>query len=281
MSATTAIGNKPIQSTYLPAGVQAGGKAAGALTAGASGNGVARLPVVEPVSQLADTVSLSKQGLETRAAELGADTVKLAQTFIDNFAKKLFGGGAAGSEVTFDSFSVNTQASVEAGASATSGADGSTTSAYLKLSESASFVGKGQITTTDGQTFEFEIEINYEASVEASGSQTSSRPANIASPDLLALTGRALPAIEFPGSLADLFKLLGRELQVSVPKNPNRPEDGDQGNLTLRLLRLVNSAALLAPRALPDDPKASAVDRSKALAHSYGDKPASSEIAAA
>jgi hypothetical protein len=281
MSSTPAIGARPIQSTYLPAGAQAGGRAAGVLPTGAGGNGPGRLPVVEPVSQLADTVSLSKQGLETRAAELGEDTLRLAQKFLENFAKKLFGGGNAGSDINFDSLSLHAEASVEAGSTQASGPDGATTSSYFNASESASFIGKGKITTADGQSFDFEIAINYEASVEASSTETRSRPASIAAPDLLALTGRALPAIEFPGSLADLFKLLGRELQLPVPNNPNRPQDGDQGNLSLRLLRLVNSAALLAPRAQPDDPKAGAVDRSKALASSYGAKPASSEIAAA
>jgi hypothetical protein len=282
MSSTASIGSRPIQSTYLPAGAQAGGKTAGASATGASGNGVAPLPVVEPVSQLADTVSLSKQGLETvslskqgletHVAALGEDTVRLAQKFLESFAKKLFGGGNAGSNIEFDSASVHAQASVESG--------GTAATSYFNLSESASFIGTGTITTSDGQSFNFEIEVAYEASVEASGTQASPRP-NIGAPDLATLTGRALPAIEFPGSLADLFKLLGRELQVALPKDPNRPQDGDQGNLSLRLLRLVNSAALLAPRAQPNDPKASAVDRSKALANSYGDKPASSEIAAA
>jgi hypothetical protein len=257
MSSTASIGSRPIQSTYLPAGAQAGGKTAGASATGASGNGVAPLPVVEPVSQLADTVSLSKQGLETHVAALGEDTVRLAQKFLESFAKKLFGGGNAGSNIEFDSASVHAQASVESG--------GTAATSYFNLSESASFIGTGTITTSDGQSFNFEIEVAYEASVEASGTQASPRP-NIGAPDLATLTGRALPAIEFPGSLADLFKLLGRELQVALPKDPNRPQDGDQGNLSLRLLRLVNSAALLAPRAQPNDPKASAVDRSKALA---------------
>jgi hypothetical protein len=273
MSSTAPIGSRPIQSTYLPAGAQAGGKTAGAQATGASGKGLAPLPVVEPVSQLADTVSLSKQGLETHVAALGEDTVRLAQKFLETFAKKLFGGGNAGSDINFDSATVHADASAEAGS-----ADGAS---YFKLSENASFIGKGTITTSDGQSFNFEIEVNYEASVEASSTPAAPRPANIAAPDLAALTGRALPEIEFPGSLADLFKLLGRELQVTLPKDPNRPQDGDRGNLSLRLLRLVNSAALLAPRPQPDDPNASAVDRSKALAKSYGDKPASSEIAAA
>jgi hypothetical protein len=277
MSATTAIGNKPIQSTYLPAGVQAGGKAAGAQTAGASGNAAARLPVVEPVTQLADTVSLSKQGLQTRAATLGADTVQVAQQFISNFARKLFGAAAEGAAVTFDTAAVHAEAGLDAGASETSGAQGSSSASFLNLSESSSFIGRGTITTADGQSFDFEIEVHYQAKVEASSAQASNRPATIGAPDLMALTGRALPEIEFPGSLADLFKLLGRDLEISVPNS----DDGSEGNLSLRLLRLVNSAALLAPRAQPDDPKATAVDRSKALANSYGAKPANSEIAAA
>ena len=269
MSSTAPIGSRPIQSTYLPAGAQAGGKTAGAQATGASGNGLAPLPVVEPVSQLADTVSLSKRGLETHVAALGEDTLRLAQKFLESFAKKLFGGGNAGSSIDFDSAAVHAEASAEAAS-----ADGASS---FKLSENASFIGKGTITTSDGQSFNFEIEVHYEASVEASATRAAPRP-NLAAPDLAALTGRALPAIEFPGSLADLFKLLGRELQVALPKDPDRPQDGGQGNLSLRLLRLVNSAALLAPRAQPDDVQAPAAERNRALARSYIDKPLQSNI---
>jgi hypothetical protein len=278
MSTTPAIGSKPIQSTYLPANAQAGGKAAGAQTATASGAIPAQLRVVEPVAPTADTVSLSKQSLAPRA-DLGKGTLDLAQQFISNFARKLFGDAAKGADVSFESATLSTSASFAAGASETSGADGTVRSATLNASESASFIGKGTITTSDGQSFDFEIEVRYEANVQAQATQTVERP-TLSAPDALALTGKQLPAIEFPGSLDDLFKLLGRDLQLSVP-NGQGNDDGQNGNLSLRLLRLVNSAALLAPRAQPDDVRAPAAERNRALARSYVDKPPQTDIAEA
>jgi hypothetical protein len=278
MSSTPAIGSKPIQSTYLPANALAGGKAAGAQTATASGAIPAQLRVVEPVAPAADTVSLSKQSLAHRAGALGKDTLDLAQQFLSNFARKLFGDAAKGAALSFESAELSTSSSYTSSATVTSGPQGTTRSATLDASESASFIGKGQITTADGQSFEFEIEVHYEAHVEAQLSQTTARPA-LAAPDALALTGRNLPAIEFPGSLDDLFKLLGRELQLSVPHG--EADEALQGNLSLRLLRLVNTAALLAPRAQPDDVRAPAAERNRALAKSYVEKPAQTDIAEA
>lgn len=256
MSNVPVYGARSLQSTLVPASAQGGGRASGLQTAPASGNLAARLPVVETIGQLADTVSISEQGLAARAADLGNAAIDFAQSFIGSFVRKLFGQDAKGASLSFDSATVSAEAGYAASAEVTQGPDGSSSSASLgasfALSESASFIGKGQIVTADGQTFEFEIEVNYQASVTAAAAQTTSGDAPLAAPDMLSLTGKALPAIEFPGSLADLFKLLGRELQVSKPYNPQRADKGEDGNLSLRLLRLVNSAALLAPRAQPD-----------------------------
>ena len=279
MSFLSALGTRPNLSTFLPA-APASGKAASAQTAPASGNVAARLPVVEPVAAASNNVSLSSQALAARAANLGASTVDYAQQFIDNFAATLFGDQAKGATLSFDTASVSAEAGFSA--SATGG------TASLSLSESAHFSGTGQIVTADGQTYQFTIDVQYDANLQASSSQPS-QPAppaasqsaqSIAPPDLATLTGKALPAIEFPGSLADLFQLLGRELRQQIPNNQN----GADGNLTLRLQRLVNSAALLAPRAQSGDPKASASEASKALAKSYAAPaaaPTSTEIAAA
>ena len=285
MSFLSALGARPNQSAFLPAAPLAGGTAASTQTAPASGKVAARLPVVEPAAAASDNVSLSSQALAARAASLGASTVDYAQQFIDNFAATLFGDQAKGASLSFDTASVSAEAGFSA--SATGG------TASLSLSESAHFSGTGQIVTADGQTYQFTIDVQYDANLQASSSSQPSQPVSqavsqpasqsapsIAPPDLATLTGKALPAIEFPGSLADLFQLLGRELQRQIPNNQN----GADGNLTLRLQRLVNSAALLAPRAQSSDPKTAASEASKALAKSYAAPaatPASTEIAAA
>lgn len=99
--------------------------------------------------------------------------------------------------------------------------------AVLDPDASAHLTGSAPITTNDGQRFDVEVEVTYRTR------------ALLAAPDTAALTGQALPAIQFPGSLNDLFKLLGRQLAS---------DRGTEGELTLRLTRLVDRTALLAPR---------------------------------
>jgi hypothetical protein len=272
MSFLSALSARPPASTFIPAAAQAGGRSVGAQLAPASGNVAARLPVVDPVSLYNDNVSLSPQSMMNRVNDLASSTVDTAQKFLDTFVDKLFGAAAKGASVSFDALTVQAQ-SAFAGAS-TQG-DGTVRSSSFSLNESASFVGTGQLVTADGRSFDFELEVNYEASASIATSQggetaVQARPQQISLPDVLVLTGKPLPPVKFPGSLDDLFKLLGRELDANV--NGAAGEGG--GNLGLRLLRLVDSAALLAPRPRADLPEVTPQDRSKALAGSYASTPA-------
>jgi hypothetical protein len=75
-----------------------------------------------------------------------------------------------------------------------------------------------------------------------------------------------LPNIDFPGTLADLFKLIGRDLQTALANNDNNSKttDGIDRNtlrsLSLRLLNLVDSkdANTYAPPSNADKAKAAA-----------------------
>jgi hypothetical protein len=274
-----------------------GAQAASTQVANASGKQAAPLPVVDPAAASSSSVSLSQRALDRGVDSLGEKTVDAAQKFLSQFAKALFGKAADGASVQFDAVSLSADASLSSQVSHAQSADGSVDAAALDFSESAHFIGRGTIVTDEGQQFAFEIEVKYAASVHAGVTQRSgaqpdatSPPVNDAasaqassaadapgSPDLSTLTGKNLPQIKFPGSLADLFKVLGRELQG---KADSGNDNGEQGNLSLRLLRLVNSAALLAPRQPADQPAASAADRSKALA-SYVPTPVSTAVATA
>ena len=237
--------------------------------------------MVDPVSLSSGSVSLSQQALNARLSQLGDKTVDVAQRLIGNFADALFGDAAKGATFNFDAISVSADTSLSAAVMHSSDASGSVDAAALQFNESASFIGRGKIVTSDGQSFDFEIEVRYEASISAASAQASAQaPAEqepVTPPDTLALTGKQLPAIKFPGSLADLFKVLGRQLEVSTDSGKN---DGNGGNLSLRLIRLVNSAALLAPRAPADSPQATAIERNRALA-SYATPAASSTVTTA
>lgn len=277
MSNVFALGARPHLSPVLNAPAQAGGTAAGAQTAGANAPAPAPIPAAPPPN----TVSLSQQGLAKHVDRLASAGIDIAQRFITDFAASLFGSSAKGASVSFDAASVQAESHFSASLLQASGAGGALQAASFDLSESAHFVGSGQIVTADGQTFEFEIEVRYQANVHAEGAQTGFTTSHLQAPDTGALTGMQLPAIEFPGSLADLFKVLGRELQLPAPSNPARADGGAQGNMTMRLLRLVNNAALLAPRAQRDDPQASAPERAKALADAYVPASAPADVASA
>jgi FlaG/FlaF family flagellin (archaellin) len=277
---TAPLGSRPIQSLFTPSSAQ---DSAAAQLASASGKVPAQLPVVDPVSLSSNSVSLSQQALNGRLAQLGDKTVDVAQKLIGNFAQSLFGDAAEGATFNFDSISVSADTSLSAAVQHFSNSAGAVDSAALQFKESSSFVGHGQIVTSDGQSFEFQIEVKYEASITATSSQTHTArqaPAGqepLTAPDTLALTGKELPAIKFPGSLADLFKLLGRQLEVSADSGKN---DGNSGNLSLRLIRLVNSAALIAPRVRADNPEATPAERNRALA-SYNPPAPSSTVTSA
>ncbi len=292
MSLYSTSGARPVALTPLPANVQSG-KAAGAQYAPPSGNVAARLPTVDPVPSDNDVVSLSTQALQARVADLAASTSESAQSFMTAFAKRLFGDDAATAKVAYNMSSFTSSASYSASSSDSSDATSSTHNNTFNLSESASFTGTGQITTGDGRVFDFELSVKYEASLDASTSSTSntsnassasaasnadaaaasapSKTPAIEAPDVLVLTGKPLPAIKFPGSLDDLFKLLSRELRTQVSGGSDNNGGGD---LTLRLMRLVDKAALLAPRVRPDDPNITPAEQAKAVAASYGSAPA-------
>lgn len=270
MSNLPPLGSRPIQSP-LSRATQEGGTV-GAPTTPASAKAHARLAAADPVSLSADSVTPTRQALNARLDQLGDQTVAVAQHFIGNVAQSLFGDAAKGATFTLNAVTTaaDTSLSATVGATSTAGAD----TAALQLNASASFVGRGTIATSDGQSFNVEIEVKYASSVGAAGA-AAQQPLN--APDTLALTGKPLPEITFPGSLADLFKLLGRQLDATANSGKN---DGNGGDLSLRLLRLVNSAALLAPRAPADSPAATPAERNRALASYAAPTPAGTVVTA-
>jgi hypothetical protein len=255
MSMSSAQGPRPPASTTLPAFAQAAGKVASTPAAPASGNVPAQLPTVDPVRSRDDVVSLSSQSIQARGNDLAISTSDSAQSFVSKIAKTMFGEVAETASVAYN------LGSLKSAVGAPNAASENVKQATLDLREDASFIGTGQIATGDGRSFDFEVAVKYKAAAEDKPLASKQR---IEMPDVLVLTGKPLPAIEFPGSLNDLFKLLSRELRTDVANGENG------GNMTLRLQRLVDSAALLAPRARPDDPDASAAERAKAVASTYG-----------
>jgi hypothetical protein len=215
-------------------------------------------------------ISLSNDGidLQKRVDSVGNRTVDYAQNLLGSFAQQLFGDAGKGATISFDSASLDVSSSYAEGVQHTEGAGGVTDAAALQLNDSSHFLGKGTITTADGRKFDFEVEIQYNYQLQASASQTqgtgASQGQDPATPAIPDATGDAassdkpasasnnslptvvFPNVDFPGTLADLFKLIGHDLHgtLSTPGN-----DKSQGNsidrntlrsLSLRLLSLID-----------------------------------------
>lgn len=267
MSLYSASGARPPASPTVPALAQAAARQAGALVP-ASGKLAPQLPVVEPVPAQEDIVSLSSQSIAARGIERPVTTSESAQNLIGSIARNMFGEGASTAAVSYNVSSYQ-QRTAEAGAA---GVERPPRTETLDLRQDASFYGVGEIVTRDGERFDFKATVKYEANLEEG--ELRAKTTAIELPDVLVLTGKPLPAIEFPGGLQDLFKLLSRELRTNV-------SDGDaNGSLTMRLIRLVDQAALLAPRARPDTPDTNPSERARAVASAYSG-PSASETTSA
>jgi hypothetical protein len=251
-----------------------------------TGAGLAASPLMQRTAQ--DVVALSKNGLDLsakglsqRTDALGNATVDAAQDFLNNMTRQMFGDGAS---IAFDSVDLQAGSSFSSGSASVSGTKGSSRAAAFSLDENAHFIGKGKITTADGQTFDFELEVQYQSNISAGVlEQTQGETPEATSSDDDALPARELPATTFAGNLHDLFKLLGQQLQSNIfNNNVNSKADGASasgkdgdlaGSLSLRLLKLVQPDH--ATETAKDDRKAVETTpedqaRARALALAYG-----------
>ena len=249
---------------------------------GTGASGLAASPLMQRTAQ--DVVALSKNGLDLsakglsqRTDALGNATVDVAQDFLSNMTRQLFGDGAT---VAFDSVDLQAGSSFSGGSASISGANGSSRAAAFSLDENAHFIGKGKITTADGQTFDFEVEVQYQSNISAGVlEQTQGETPEATSSEDDALPAKELPTTHFGGNLHDLFKLLGQQLQSNIFNSKAdgasaSGKDGDlAGSLSLRLLKLVQpehaaEAAKVDKKAVETTPEDQA--RARALALAYG-----------
>ncbi|AYM75784.1 hypothetical protein D9M09_08185 [Janthinobacterium agaricidamnosum] len=246
---------------------------------GSSATGLAGSPLMQRTAQ--DVVALSKNGLDLsakglsqRTDALGNATVDVAQDFLSNMTRQLFGDGAT---VAFDSVDLQAGSSFSSGSASVSGAGASSRAAAFSLDENAHFIGKGKITTADGQTFDFEVEVQYQSNISAGVlEQTQGETPEATSSEDGALPAKELPATHFGGNLHDLFKLLGQQLQSNLYQGTSdgasaSGKDGDlAGSLSLRLLKLVqpDAAVKADQKAVETTPEDQA--RARALALAYG-----------
>ncbi len=209
--------------------------------------------------------TLSNDALAQHVASVGNATVDFAQDFVNSFATSLFGDAGKNATISFDSASLDTSSSFAVGVQHSSGPNGSSDAVAFDLTDSSHFIGKGTITTADGRKFDFEVEVQYDAELSGAASQTTSnnqstsnsKPSSDAASKRPVAADKAstdnlpsvqVPNIDFPGTLADLFQLIGRDLHSALSTGDSSPSQTSNGidrntlrNLSLRLLSLVNS----------------------------------------
>ena len=246
-------------------------------TGSGSSTGLTGSPLMQRTAQ--DVVALSKNGLDLsakglaqRTDALGNATVDVAQDFLGNMTRQLFGDGAT---IAFDSVDLHAGSSFRSGSASISGTKGSRRAAAFSLDENAHFIGKGKITTADGQTFDFELEVQYQSTISAGAlAHTQDDAQEIPPSDDAALPAKDLPATTFAGNLHDLFKLLGQQLQSNLYQGMSDGASGNNGelagSLSLRLLKLVqpDNTAEAAKKTVESTPEEQA--RARALALAYG-----------
>lgn len=236
MNPLNSIGPRHYQNTALtPALPQHEGKASPA-------NAVSDVESGSAVSLSSNAVDLQK-----RVDQLGNRTVDMAQNLIGSFAKSLLGDNAKGARISFDSVELEANASFGAAALHAEGSDGVSDALGFSLSEDSHFLGKGTITTADGRKLSFEVEIQYEAQATAgtASSVPSRRQALADKNPAMPLPKVDFPDIDFPGSLADLFRLMDRHINATVQQPDEQGKDSEIGKLSMRLLKLVDSEATL------------------------------------
>ena len=246
---------------------------------GSGATGLAASPLMQRTAQ--DVVALSKNGLDLsakglsqRTDALGNATVDVAQDFLSTMTRQMFGDGA---KISFDSVDLQAGSSFSSGSTSVAGANGSSRAAAFSLDENAHFIGKGKITTADGQTFDFEVEVQYQSNISAGVlEQTQNETPEAPASDDGALPAKQLPDTHFGGNLHDLFKLLGQQLQSNLYQGMSdgasaSGNDGDlAGSLSLRLLKLVqpDAVAEAGKKTVAATPEEQA--RARALALAYG-----------
>jgi hypothetical protein len=237
----------------------------------ASGQVATRQSAQSSLAPPPDTVSLSKTGIDLskqsdamqqRASQLGSATVDLAKNFLADFAKSVLGSSADGMTISYDSAAVSAHSEISGAVQHSAGPNGSTDAAALRQEDDSNFVGKGVITTADGHRYSFEVQVQYQDVFESSASSSTGSgnapgvamqgsnstahpstnvPVRATSPVAPAQSGSGF-AVDFPGSLADLFRLFEQGSLNFSPQSPptdNGDVGSSNGSLTMRLLDVI------------------------------------------
>jgi hypothetical protein len=195
----------------------------------------------ERINKTPQNTNSQPSKIEQRVTQLGKNTLDLAQNLLSSFASQLLGDSAKGMEVSFSDIELSASSEASMSLSQRSNSTSSLQSASFSLNDRSSFVGKGTITTADGQRFEFELEISYESRQSATytqqTTQTSQTPTQQRDePDTTPQTDGT--KLNYQGIAADLLQSLSAE-PIPLPFKSNSDEATPrEGDLVLKLLNL-------------------------------------------
>ncbi len=179
--------------------------------------------------------------IEQRVTQLGKNTLDLAQNLLGSFASQLLGDSAKGMQVSFSDIELSASSEASMSLSQRSNGTSSSQSASFSLNDRSSFIGRGTITTADGQRFEFELEVSYESQQSATYSQQTTQTSQTPTqqrdkPDMPPQTDGT--KLNYQGIAADLLQSLSAE-PIRLPfKNNNDQATPREGDMVLKLLNL-------------------------------------------
>ncbi|PHV13166.1 hypothetical protein [Chitinimonas sp. BJB300] len=201
-----------------------------------------------------------------RIEQLNTSMTDMAQRLVKGFTGLLLGDAAEGAQISFSEASLASMSRFGATSMSQQDENGRVDAAGFSLQEASMFKGKGTITTADGRSFEFEMEIRYSASIESSAVTQSSNGQQSQGQGQEKVGNQdsyALPDVtHFLGTAADLLDRLRSE-PVRMPFQVQQPNQTDTnatplwGDLAMRLLGLPDGDRYLdlLPQATGDNNK--------------------------
>ncbi|QLI81898.1 hypothetical protein HZU75_10295 [Chitinibacter fontanus] len=195
----------------------------------------------ERINKTPQNTNSQPSKIEQRVTQLGKNTLDLAQNLLGSFASQLLGDSAKGMQVSFSDVELSASSEANMSLSQRSSGTSSSQSASFNLNDRSSFVGKGTITTADGQRFEFELEVSYESRQSATYTQQTTQTNSIPpqqrdKPNTSPQTDGT--KLNYQGIAADLLQSLSAE-PIRLPfKNNSDETTPREGDLALKLLNL-------------------------------------------